>query len=329
VVVVISIITVTYNSRPEIERFLNSLLEVLKAFPLEAETRIWDNASSDGTQQYLLESERYLQELRVTLNFSPRNVGLSQAVNSEIGQSEGDWILLCNPDVEFSDEVPRLLEFAKSHPECGIVPDLKNSDGTAQRSFYRRFPSFTRLIFEYTAFGTYFSRLIPFIREDYKYSHSQFASASLIEQPTGTFLLLHRRTVDKLSDQGKFLDERFPVFWNDTDMAMRAKSKGVKFVILPEVRIQHSLGHSVKKINREMLLTLLFGSHGMIGFAAKWSMHPRAIQTVLFLDSIFAVSIGFLAGFVRHKAGTTYPPGPAHFSMMLRWRIMKFWCSLH
>jgi GT2 family glycosyltransferase len=160
----ISIIAVTYNSRPEIERFLLSLSAMLKKFPLDAETRIWDNASSDGTSDYLRSSEPHLKALKIKLNFSPRNVGLSKAVNSEIAKSGGEWVLLCNPDVEFSDEVPKLFEYGSSHPECGIIPDLMNPDGTLQRSIHRRFPSFARMIFEHTSLGVYLSRLFPFIR---------------------------------------------------------------------------------------------------------------------------------------------------------------------
>ncbi len=75
----ISIIAVTYNSRPEIERFLLSLSHILEEFPLEAEIRIWDNASSDGTTEYLRSSEKDLEALRISLHFSPY-IGGSQVL---------------------------------------------------------------------------------------------------------------------------------------------------------------------------------------------------------------------------------------------------------
>ena len=324
----ISIITVTYNSRPEIEHFLLSLSSMLKESSLQVETRIWDNASSDGTREYLRSSEKSFELLRMSLHFSDQNVGLSKALNFEIAQSEGDWLLLCNPDVKFSRDVPRLFEFASSHPNYGVIPDMKNPDGTRQRSIHRRFPSFARIFFEYTSIGVYFSRLFPFIRDDYKYSNRRFSCPTIIEQPGGSFLLLNKRILDKIQDQGRFVDERFPVFWNDVDLAMRARSKDVKFVILPEVIIQHGSAHSVKTINRELLLTLFFGSHGMIGFVNKWRMHPRAFQIMLFLDSIFAVSLGVASQFVRPSSDET-KSGTGSLTTVLRWRMMKFWCSLH
>ncbi len=325
----LTIITVTYNSRREIERFVLSLSDMLRSISIEAETRIWDNASSDGTGQYLLSSQRALPVLRMSLNLSPKNVGLSKAVNSEIASSKGEWVLLCNPDVEFSDEVSKILEYASSHAEYGVVPDLKNPDGTTQRSIHRRFPSFARIFFEYTSLGRYSSRFFPFVRNDYKYSYAKFTCPSVIEQPGGTFLLLHKKILDRLSKHGKLFDERFPVFWNDVDMSMRARVEGVKFVIVPEVRILHGFGHSVKNLDREMLLTLFFGKPGLVGFANKWRLHPRSIQTILFLDSIFVVALGFVARIARRGSRYTSVGGAARSVPTLRWRIMKFWCSIH
>ena len=324
----ISIITVTYNSRQEIEHFLLSLSDMLNEFSLPVETRVWDNASSDGTGEYLRSSEKSFEPLRLKIEFSAQNVGLSKALNSEIARSKGEWVLLCNPDVEFSRDVPKLFEFASSHSKYGIIPDMKNPDGTRQRSIHRRFPSFARIFFEYTSLGVYFSRLIPFIRDDYKYSQGEFTRPTIIEQPGGSFLLIHRGTLDELTVQGRLFDERFPVFWNDVDVAMRARRKSVKFVIVPEVMLKHDFGHSVKRTNRELILTLFFGSHGLIGFASKWRMHPRAIQMMFFLDSIFAVSLGVLSRFLTHSADETNF-GTGSLTTILRWRMMKFWCSLH
>ncbi len=124
-------------------------------------------------------------------------------------------------------------------------------------------------------------------------------------------------------------DERFPVFWNDVDLSMRARVEGVKFVIVPEVRILHGLGHSVKKLDSEIRLTLLFGRSGLIGFSDKWKLHPRAIQGVLFLDSIFAVILGLAGRFVNLRSRNLDAADSDHSAFILRSRILKFWCSIH
>jgi GT2 family glycosyltransferase len=206
---------------------------------------------------------------------------------------------------------------------------MKNPDGTIQRSIHRRFPSLTRIFFEYTSVGRFFSRLLPFVRNDYHYSYAQFVGPTPIEQPGGAFLLLHRNLLENLSENGKLLDERFPIFWNDVDMSMRARSKGVKFVIVPQVKILHGFGHSVQKVNREGRLLLLYGRHGLIGFAAKWRMHPRLIKAIFLLDSIFGVFLWFFARFVKRNWTDSSSEESERSVLSLRLRIMKFWCSIH
>ena len=142
-------------------------------------------------------------------------------------------------------------------------------------------------------------------------------------------MLLHRKTLDRLSKDGKLFDERFPVFWNDVDMAMRARIEGVKFVILPEVRILHGFGHSVKNLDQEVLLMLFFGERGLVGFANKWRLHPRAIQAILFMDSIFVVALGLVARIARRGSRDASEGKTARSVPTFRWRIMKFWCSIH
>src|SRR2546430_17137289 len=122
----LTIITVTYNSRREIERFLLSLSDMLRTCSMEAETKIWDNASTDGTGEYLQSSQRTLPVARISLNRSPKNVGLSKAVNSEIASCNGQWVLLCNPDVEFSNEVSKILEYASRSEERRVGKECRS-----------------------------------------------------------------------------------------------------------------------------------------------------------------------------------------------------------
>src|SRR6267143_3579882 len=93
----ISIITVTYNSRKEIETFLASVNRIRPAIKDVMEVLVWDNDSSDGTKELLLSSQERGETLRATI--SPRNVGLSKAVNRMIAQAKGDLILFANPDI--------------------------------------------------------------------------------------------------------------------------------------------------------------------------------------------------------------------------------------
>ena len=94
-----------------------------------------------------------------------------------------------------------------------------------------------------------------------------------------------------------FYDERFPVYWNDVDLAMRAKAADIRFY-KSTMKVFHTGAVSSQKIGLDMRLALFYGKSGLIGFVEKWSMHPRLIKAAFFIDTIFHVV------FARDKAMT-------------------------
>jgi len=103
--------------------------------------------------------------------------------------------------------------------------------------------------------------------------------------------------IAKLDYKGHFYDERFPVFWNDVDMAVRASVFSIKCV-KSSVKVFHTGAVSSRKIGLDTRLALFYGKSGLIGFVEKWSMHPRLIKAAFFIDTIFHVI------FARDKAMT-------------------------
>jgi len=321
----LSIIVVTYNSRQEIEQFLLSLSVTVKPLGLEIETLITDNASGDGTPHYLLNAIDIFRNLRLTLILNRKNLGLSKALNLAIAQSVGDIVMVCNPDIVFNDSLSNLFSRLSQFPGCGVVPLLVNSDGSAQHSPYRRFPTIIRLLFEYTSIGELLSKnLLPQIRRDFRYEGRDFSNVALVEQVAPVCLLINRAVVKRFSP---FFDERFPVFWNDVDLSMRARELGVKFLLIPEARIPHFSGHSIRKVNRERLSMLFLSSAGMMGFLRKWRMHPRFLQMAFFMDCVWLVGVRMWLSIIR-KGGKSQVAISGDAVEVARFMIMKLRCSL-
>jgi GT2 family glycosyltransferase len=284
------IVTVTYNSRGEIEGFLHSLIKIAPRLELEGiifETRIVDNNSSDGTAQFLSSlNSTFLSRLNIKLTLNPQNIGLSKAINRELDNSRGDLVLLCNPDILFTLDAIQLIGVSNKFPGYGIVPELCNMDGTIQRVSYRRFPTIARITFDFTVAGNLFSRFLPWIKNDYCYKTHRFRSPDYVEQPGGVFLLMHLSDTRRISP---FFDPAFPVLWNDVDMALRAKELGIKFLIAPDAKIFHVHAHSLKKTDKTLISKLFYSHLGLIGFATKWKLHPRILQAILFSDTVFTI----------------------------------------
>ena len=296
----------TYNSRDDIGVFLSSLSRIVRLHDLEVETRISDNGSTDGTASLLLEAISRFPELKMKVQCNNSNIGLSRALNAEINNSSGRLILVCNPDIAFNDSVLLLADYGTSSLMRGlpvaVVPELINEDGTIQRAIYRRYPTLTRLLMTITYVGSILSQLFPQISRDYSYADHKFAyPIDRIEQASAVCVLVDRDTINRLDP---FFDPRFPVFWNDVDMIMRARSLGVFFHIVPAARVTHRLSQSSKEIRRsdpERIYMLTYSSNGLLGFARRWRMHPRVIQTAFFLDSIVIIAVQVSARLIGRR----------------------------
>lgn len=326
----LSIITVTYNSNQEIIKLLKSLSEVVLQNGLDAETLIWDNASTDGTTTSLLRFPGWYPELNINLRLNPKNVGLSKALNEELSHATGDLILFCNPDVILNQTFLELLDFVRSHPNCGAVPEFFNSDGSIQKITHRRLVTMTKVLVDFTILGKFVSKVFPWIDDDYHYKDmGSFFRPWKIEQPGGSCLLMSREDVTRLSNPKSFYDEQFPVFWNDVDLAMRAREEGINFALVPSVRVYHSLGHSVRKIEKEFSTMLFYSSKGLMGFARKWGFSTTTIQVVLFLDAVFGIGIQLLTSLKKRHSLSRRPRERVEIAKNItRTLLLKYRCSL-
>lgn len=317
----ISIVTVTYNSRREIEIFLASLNRIRPAIKDLMEVFVWDNDSSDGTKEFLLSSQKSEETLRATI--SPRNVGLSKAVNKTLAQTKGDLILFANPDIIVDRTFLDLLRYAKAHGLSGAVPEFCNQDGIPQRVVTRRVAITTRILLTSTIMGKYIRKAFPWMDRNYLYANRRFEIPVEIEQPGCSCLLISREAVQRASNQGQFYDERFPVFWNDVDFFFRAREHGVNFVLVPSAKVIHSVGHSVKKIDKEFLAMLFWSEAGLIGIAEKWNLKKTVIRMWMFTDAIFLTLIRTVALLTGKSSRSKIT-----FLGEIKMGILRFRCTL-
>jgi len=150
--ITLSIVIVNYNVKEFLEQ---TLLSVIKsAMAATHEIIVVDNASSDGSVEML---RRKFPDVRLIANKTNR--GFAAANNQGFAQTRGEFVLILNPDtVVQEDTVPTIIDFLRSHPDCGMVGcKILNPDGSLQLACRRSFPTpwvgFTRI--------TGLSRLFP------------------------------------------------------------------------------------------------------------------------------------------------------------------------
>ena len=149
----VSVIIVTWKSREAVTKCLASLA-ALDEVPSLLETIVVDNRSNDGTSQVLLKAKESFPNIRLRLILNERNIGLSEATEQAYKIATGEWILLCNPDIVFTNDFIRMVSFAKSQDEYSLLAaEMVNLDGSLQRMVIRRFPTVARVFFSFSALG--------------------------------------------------------------------------------------------------------------------------------------------------------------------------------
>jgi GT2 family glycosyltransferase len=109
----LSIVIVNYNVKHFLEQCLSSVRRAIEG--IDADVWVVDNNSVDGSVRMVREK---FPEVKVIAN--KENLGFSRANNQAIRESEGEYVLLLNPDTVVEDDTfSKIISFMDDHPEAG------------------------------------------------------------------------------------------------------------------------------------------------------------------------------------------------------------------
>ncbi|MEI9984362.1 MAG: glycosyltransferase family 2 protein [Aliidongia sp.] len=237
----IDVVVVNWNSGGDLARCVAGLARGEQA-ALLARLIVVDNNSQDGSAD-VAESA-----VPLTIDRAGRNLGFGAACNRGAAQGDAPYILFLNPDVVVHDGA-LAAALAAFRPEIALV-GLRQFDaaGRAARSC-SRFP--TPLAFWLRAFGLdrlpRFAAYGPFMA-DWPHDESR-----RVDQLMGCFLLMPRALFAEL---GGF-DERFFLYYEDVDLALRAVRRGRGSWFETRGAITHRGGGSSRQVPaRRLCLSL-------------------------------------------------------------------------
>ena len=132
----LSVIIVNFNVKYYVEQCLNSLNRALKG--IDSEIFVVDNHSKDDSVGYITHRFR-----NVTVIDCNHNLGFARANNIAIRCSEGEYVLLLNPDtIVCEDTIEKCIAFMDTHPKAGGAGVLMfNPDGTYAPESRRGLPT--------------------------------------------------------------------------------------------------------------------------------------------------------------------------------------------
>lgn len=271
----ISIIIVTWNSGSEIIACLDS---VFAQGNVSCEVIVIDNASEDNTVALI---KNYTRKLHFISN--DRNLGFAQASNQGLDKAAGNYILLLNPDTILQSEALHIMSsFMDSNSKVGALgPQLLNIDGTIQPSC-REFPRPAHFIWEFTALAWLFPGHPVF--GSWRMGYFGHQSQREVDQPMGACLMVRKTAIDQI---GPMDSRKFPMFFNEVDWCFRLRHSGWKIFFLPQARVTHLQGVSIKKARLAMTAT----SHRSL--AAFFDKHyPGRLSTCL-VKSLLLLTLPF------------------------------------
>jgi dolichol-phosphate hexosyltransferase len=101
----LSILMPVYNEHATLSSAIKEVLNV--GFPCEVELVIVDDGSTDGTRDLY---PAFANEPRLSIHLHERNRGKGAAIRTAASVATGDYVIMCDADLEYSpSEIPSLL----------------------------------------------------------------------------------------------------------------------------------------------------------------------------------------------------------------------------
>ena len=232
----LSIVIVNYNVKFFLEQCLLSVRAALRG--MEGEVIVVDNASQDGSREYL--EPRFPE---VTFIWNGENLGFGRASNLGMKQAGGRHILFLNPDTIVAEDCFTLcLRFMDQHPGTGAL-GVRMIDGSGNflKESKRAYPSLLTSFFKLSGLAMLFPRSPVFAR--YHLGHLDPGSDHEVDVLAGAFMWVRREALEKT---GGF-DERFFMYGEDIDLSYRIQQSGYRNHYFAGTTVIHFKGESTRK----------------------------------------------------------------------------------
>ncbi len=237
----LSVTICSWNTQDDLRACLRSLEAVRDEAAFEV--IVVDNNSEDGSPDMV---EREFPW--VCLHRMSSNLGFTGGHNFALERRAAPHAFLLNSDATVHPGALRtLLEYARTHPEAGIVaPKLLNPDGSLQFSC-RRFPNPLAALFRNTPLG----KLFPKNRFTREYLMADFAhdEPKAVDWVSGAAFLVTQTVMEKVG----LMDPDYFMFCEDVDWCFRTWKGGWQVIYLPQALVTHAIGRSTDKAPNRMI----------------------------------------------------------------------------
>jgi GT2 family glycosyltransferase/glycosyltransferase involved in cell wall biosynthesis len=242
----VSIVVLTYNNLHLTKACLDSIEKHTQYKNIEI--IIVDNASTDGTPEFLTEYSQDRDNYKVILN--SKNLGYAAGNNIGLKHARGEYLVLLNNDTYVTlGWVQTMVNHFQCRPKLGLLGPITNNIGNAAKvpTRYRNFadmlPEAARIV--YSNMG------------------------ELMSLRTNTIAFFCVMLPRKVLEQVGLLDEKFGLgFFEDDDYCRRVEQLGFEIRCAKDVFVHHHLSASFNRLPSKTRQELFNKNKAL--YEAKW-----------------------------------------------------------
>jgi len=267
----LDIVIVNYNGGSYLHECLRSVSATRRSHFSLGTVALVDNASSDGSVDAVQQGQLPLVVIR-----NRQNRGFAAACNQGATIGRSDLILFLNPDVRlFVETLERTVRFMADpgHQGIGICGGQMVGDHGVPQLSCSRFPTLLMAVTKMTGLAHAFPRWVPRQR----LTATDIPDSGFVDQVIGAYFMTRRQLFEDLDG----FDERFFVYMEEVDLALRASRRGYPSYFLADVPVYHKEGVSSVQVGGRRLFYLL---RSQTEYARKhWPRWQAPLLALLFL----------------------------------------------
>lgn len=240
-VVDVSRIFVNYKTKDLTINAIKSVFE--KTNGIHYEIFVVDNNSNDGSIEAI---EKQFPQVNIIKNTI--NAGFGTANNLAIKQAKGKYILCLNTDtILLNNAIKIMFDFMEKeeNQEVGVCGGYLVNKDDEPCYCCGHFPTLTSMLWEYLNikkfFPDFYKRICPTLNLD------EIIPNKDIDYISGADICFRKSVLDKVG----LFDEKFFMYYEETDLCKRIKNSGYGIKIIESAQIKHlegmSLGLSLDK----------------------------------------------------------------------------------
>lgn len=265
----ISIIIPNFNGKHLIEKNISKVFSSLENFNDYKEIIFVDDASSDGSKEYL-ESLKG-KDIKISVLQNNKNLGFSSSVNKGVKSAKGEIIILLNTDVAPQKDflAPLLFNFSDEKVFAVGAMDKSVENG--------------KIVLRGRGLGKWMQGFLIHRRGEVDKTNTLWVS--------GGSSAFRKSIWDKL---GGFNELYNPFYWEDIDLSYRAQKSGYKVLFEPKsiVAHDHEEGAIKSRYSKYQIRVISYRNQ----FIFSWE---NATDYLLQIDEFFYLPYHFAKALIR------------------------------